>query len=78
MIQLSPAARRWKSHRPDSTCGCPRFWPPSSPATRRSVSSRSPPGMLADRRIVDADPLQNVRNLQQIAAVVANGELQDM
>jgi hypothetical protein len=34
--------------------------------------------MLADRRIVDADPLQNVRNLQQIAAVVANGELQDM
>jgi imidazolonepropionase-like amidohydrolase len=34
-------------------------------------------GKLADLLIVDADPLQDVRNLQAIFAVVANGSLQD-
>ena len=34
-------------------------------------------GMLADLLIVDADPLQDVRNLQTISAVIANGQLQD-
>lgn len=34
-------------------------------------------GKLADVLIVDADPLQDIRNLQEIFAVVANGSLQD-
>jgi amidohydrolase family protein len=34
-------------------------------------------GTLADLLIVDADPLQDIKNLQQISAVVANGTLQD-
>ena len=34
-------------------------------------------GKLADVLIVDADPLQDIKNLQQIFAVVANGSLQD-
>ncbi len=34
-------------------------------------------GKLADLLIVDADPLQDIRNLQRISAVIANGQLQD-
>jgi len=34
-------------------------------------------GKLADVLIVDADPLQDIKNLQRISAVVANGVLQD-
>jgi len=34
-------------------------------------------GKLADLLIVDADPLRDIKNLQTISAVVANGSLQD-
>jgi imidazolonepropionase-like amidohydrolase len=34
-------------------------------------------GKLADVLIVDADPLQDIKNLQRVSAVIANGELQD-
>ncbi len=34
-------------------------------------------GKLADLLIVDADPLQDIKNLQKIFGVVANGSLQD-
>ena len=34
-------------------------------------------GKLADVLIVDADPLQDIKNLQKVFAVVANGSLQD-
>ena len=34
-------------------------------------------GKLADILILDADPLQDVKNLQKISAVIANGALQD-
>jgi imidazolonepropionase-like amidohydrolase len=36
------------------------------------------PGMLADLLIVDADPLEDIANLQRIFAVVADGTLQDL
>ena len=35
------------------------------------------PGKLADLLIVNADPLQNVTNLQDIAVVIANGTVQE-
>lgn len=34
-------------------------------------------GKLADLLVVDADPMQDVGNLQKVFAVIANGELQD-
>jgi imidazolonepropionase-like amidohydrolase len=34
-------------------------------------------GKLADLLIVDADPLQDLKNMQEIFAVIANGSLQD-
>jgi imidazolonepropionase-like amidohydrolase len=36
------------------------------------------PGMLADLLIVDADPLEDIGNLQRIFAVVADGTLQEL
>jgi hypothetical protein len=51
-------------------------WPAEMMRVQDRVGTVAP-GKLADILIVDADPLQDVKNLQKISNVIANGALQD-
>jgi imidazolonepropionase-like amidohydrolase len=52
-------------------------WPAESFKVADKVGTIAP-GKLADVVIVDANPLQNIRNLRQIHAVVFDGKIQDL
>ena len=51
-------------------------WPAETMRVQERVGTIGA-GKLADLLIVEADPLEDIKNLQKIVAVVANGSLQD-
>ncbi len=52
-------------------------WPAETMRVQGQVGTVAP-GLLADLLIVDANPLDDIGNLQKISAVVADGVLQDL